>query len=132
MQNQATWNSCTIFFNKIPKLSSEKHETMISRVPDTCWWYKTFCYMIFIIANINYNEHQNSTHNMTRNLQSSFDSILIVFYNIMVCSVIFDSSLIQMFLIFKVSSQYQLFISMTLTMISGHLVLMLRVIIIII
>ena len=40
--------------------------------------------------NKNHNEYQNNTHN----LQSSFDSILIVFYSIMVFSVIFDSSLI--------------------------------------
>ena len=78
------------FLNKIPKSSSQKHENMKSCLPNTCWWYRTFCYMISVIANKNHNEYQNNTHN----LQSSFDSILIVFYSIMVFSVIFDSSLI--------------------------------------
>ena len=78
------------FFNKIPKSSSQKDENMKSSLPHTCWWHRTFCYMILVIPNKNHNEYQNKT----QNLQSSFDFILIVFYSIMVFSVIFDSSLI--------------------------------------
>ena len=78
------------FFNKIPKSSSQKHENMKSGLPDICWWCRTVWYMIFVIASKITIKYQNNTHK----LQSWFDSILIVFYNIMVFSVIFDSSLI--------------------------------------
>ena len=73
------------FFNKTSNSSSEKHENIKSGSFDTFRWHKTFCYIIFGIANKNHNEYQNKTHN----LQSSFDSILIVFHSIMVFSVNF-------------------------------------------
>ena len=61
---------------------------MKSRLSDTRCWY--VLWHDFIIANKNHNGHPNNIHN----LQSSFDSILIVLYSTMMLSEIFNSSLI--------------------------------------
>ena len=80
------------FFQKKTKSSSQEHENMKSGLPDACWWMmiqNVLLHMILVFANKNHNEYQNDTHNL-----QSFDSILLVFYSIMVFSVILDSSLI--------------------------------------
>ena len=75
------------FFNKIPKSSSQKHKNEIRYT-----WYVLMIKNVLLHDFCYCKQKSQWISNNTHNLQSSFDSMLIVFYSIAVFSVLFDPS----------------------------------------